>query len=68
MLCWLIKDTNWIMKKYMVVGRFKEGRMEDKYKKFHSEGRHLINGLYYLNSCVNSEENICFQLMETNIR
>jgi len=26
----------------------------------------LPEGLYYLNSWVNAEENICFQLMESN--
>lgn len=54
------------MKKYMVVERFKPGRMDENYTKFYAEGRHLPEGLYYLNSWVNKEKDICFQLMETN--
>lgn len=50
----------------MVVERFKEGLMEKNYEKFNTKGRMLPDGLYYLNSWVNAEENICFQLMESN--
>jgi hypothetical protein len=54
------------MKKYMVVERFKDGLMEENYKKFNEKGRMLPDGLYFLNSWVNAEESICFQLMESN--
>ncbi len=54
------------MKKYMVVERFKTGRLEANNKLWNEKGRMLPEGLYYLNSWVNKEENICFQLMETN--
>ena len=54
------------MKKYMVIEKFKPGLMEKAYDLFHRDGRKLPEGLFYLNSWVNSEHNICFQLMETN--
>lgn len=53
------------MKKYMVIERFKDGAFEAAYERFHSDGRLLPDGLYYLNSWVSTEAQICFQLMET---
>lgn len=50
----------------MVVERFKPGRFEANNKVWQEKGRMLPEGLYYLNSWVNKNENICFQLMETN--
>ena len=54
------------MKKYMVVEHYKEGCYDAIYKRFNNQGRMLPAGLYYLHSWVNKENNICFQLMETN--
>ncbi len=54
------------MKKYMVVEKFKPGLMEQNYQIYNQKGRMFPDGLYYLNSWVNAESNICFQLMETN--
>jgi len=54
------------MKKFMVVEKFKPNCFEKNDYKYNKEGRLLPEGLYYLNSWVNKEENICFQLMETN--
>jgi hypothetical protein len=54
------------MKKFMVVERFKAGRIEDNYALYNEKGRMLPEGLYYLNSWVNRESDICFQLMESN--
>ncbi|OJJ19138.1 hypothetical protein BKI52_20195 [marine bacterium AO1-C] len=54
------------MKKYMVVERFKPNCFEKNNERWNQQGRMLPEGLYYLNSWVNKEENICFQLMETN--
>ena len=54
------------MKQYMVVEKFKEGEYESVYERFHDKGRMLPSGLHYLNSWVNKERNICYQLMETN--
>ena len=54
------------MKKYMVIENFKPGLMADNYKVYNAKGRQFPDGLYYLNSWVNTEKNICFQLMESN--
>ncbi len=53
------------MKKYMVVERFKPGCFDKVYERYNATGRFLPEGLFYLNSWVNKEKNICFQLMET---
>ena len=53
------------MKKYMVVENFKPGLMEENYKEYRATGRQFPQGLYYLNSWLNAERNVCFQLMET---
>ena len=53
------------MKEYMIVERFKEGRLDQVYERYNERGRLLPEGLYYLHSWVNKENNICFQLMET---
>ena len=54
------------MKKYMVVETFKDGAIDAIYDRLASNGRMLPEGLYYLNSWVNRDKNICFQLMETD--
>nr|WP_315193770.1 DUF3303 family protein [uncultured Flavobacterium sp.] len=54
------------MKKYMVVEKFKLDCFEKNNELWNRKGRMLPEGLYYLNSWVNREQNICFQLMETN--
>ncbi|MEQ9165996.1 MAG: DUF3303 family protein [Fulvivirga sp.] len=54
------------MQKYMVVEKFKSGCFDKCNSRWHSKGRMLPEGLYYLHSWVNKEQNICFQLMETN--
>ncbi|GAB1264396.1 DUF3303 domain-containing protein [Aurantivibrio infirmus] len=54
------------MKQYMVEEHFKPGCFDEVYKRFNEKGRMLPEGLYYLNSWVNKEKSICYQLMETN--
>ena len=53
------------MRQYMVIERFRDGCYDAVYARFHAEGRLLPEGLTYLNSWVNRDSNICFQLMET---
>ena len=54
------------MKKYMVVENYKEGCFEKIYERYNLKGRLFPDGLHFLNSWVNQEKNICFQLMEAN--
>ena len=50
----------------MVVEKYKEGCCEKIYERYNSKGRLLPEGLHFLNSWVDKERNICFQLMESN--
>ena len=54
------------MKKYMVIEKYKQGSFDKVYERYNTRGRLLPEGLNYLNSWVNQEKNICFQLMESN--
>lgn len=49
----------------MVVEKFKVGCFDAVYERFHNSGRLLPPGLIYLDSWVNRNSRICFQLMET---
>ena len=53
------------MRKYLVIERYRKGRWNDVYSRFHKRGRMLPVGLHYLNSWTNREQEICYQLMET---
>lgn len=54
------------MNKYMVIEHYKDGCFEKIYERYNSQGRLLPEGLHFLNSWVNKNKNICFQLMESN--
>ena len=54
------------MKTYMVTERFRPGCFDAAIERYQSEGRLLPEGLNYLNSWINREKYICYQLMETN--
>lgn len=49
----------------MVVERFKAGCFNAVYERLNEKGRMLPDGLVYLDSWVNKERSICYQLMET---
>ncbi len=50
----------------MIIERYKPGRERDVYARFEKAGRLLPDGVRYVNSWVNLEYNICFQLMESS--
>ena len=50
----------------MVIETFKQGCIEKNYERYNSYGRMFPTGLHYLNSWVNKELNVCYQLMESN--
>ncbi|MEM7528184.1 MAG: DUF3303 family protein [Pseudomonadota bacterium] len=54
------------MRRFMVVERFRDGCLGAAYDRFRTEGRHLPPGLHYLNSWLDRDAAICFQLMETD--
>ena len=49
----------------MVVEKYKEGCFDKIYESYNAKGRMFPEGLIYLNSWVNKESNLCFQLMES---
>jgi len=53
------------MKKYMVIEKYKLGCYKAIYERYNLKGRMFPEGLHYLNSWVNKDKNICFQLMES---
>jgi len=52
----------------MVVEHFKNGDAEPVYKRFNKHGRLAPVGLKYVDSWVDEELTICFQIMETEDR
>ena len=54
------------MKKYMVVEKYKKDCFDKVYERYNNKGRMFPEGLYFLNSWVNQDNAICFQLMESN--
>jgi len=54
------------MKQYMVIEQFKADCTEAVYERLGCKGRMLPPGLHFVNSWVNKELGICYQLMETS--
>jgi len=50
--------------RYMVIERFKPGRVRAIYERARNEGRMLPDGLEYIDSWVSRGLDVCFQLME----
>ena len=50
---------------YMVVERFKQGAAADIYRRARDHGRQLPAGLEYIDSWVDLEFKVCYQLMRT---
>ena len=54
------------MKRYMVLETFLPGCRKAVYERLHERGRMLPEGLFYVDSWLESEGSRCFQLMETS--
>lgn len=52
--------------KYMVIERFKKGRVGDVYRRFADKGRMTPEGLHFIESWVSADLTACYQLMETD--
>ncbi len=50
--------------RYMIIERFKQGKVAAIYERAAQEGRMLPEGLKYIDSWVSSNLDVCFQLME----
>lgn len=50
---------------YMVIERFHPGKVKELYKRFDEKGRMMPKGVHYLNSWINEDVSICYQVMES---
>ena len=50
---------------YMVIEHFKEGAVQEIYRRFQQQGRMMPDGLKYVSSWIDTGLTVCYQLMET---
>jgi uncharacterized protein DUF3303 len=53
---------------YMIVERFRDGKVKEMYQRFAEKGRMLPQGVQYVNSWINEDVTICYQVMEADSR
>ena len=51
---------------YMIIERFKPGKLKAMYQRFDEKGRMLPEGLHYINSWVDEKITVCYQVMESD--
>jgi hypothetical protein len=51
---------------YMIIERFHPDKVKDLYKRFAEKGRMLPEGVKYINSWINEDVSICYQVMESD--
>ena len=49
---------------YMIVEKFRPGKVKELYKRFDKKGRLMPEGVTYINSWIDEKVEVCFQLME----
>ena len=50
---------------YMVIERFRAGKIKELYKRFDERGRMLPPGVVYVNSWIDEDVKTCYQVMES---
>ena len=50
---------------YMIIEKFKPGKVKEIYRRFQEKGRRLPEGVNYINSWINESVTLCYQLMES---
>jgi hypothetical protein len=50
----------------MVIERYHEGKAKMLYQRFSEKGRMMPEGVQYINSWINEEVTVCYQLMESD--
>ncbi len=53
------------MTRYMVIETFRPGTLDAIYKRLHTKGRGLPDGLVFVESWLAADGSRCFQIMET---
>ena len=51
---------------YMIVEHFHPGRVKELYQRYAEKGRMIPQGVQYINSWINEEVTVCYQLMEAD--
>jgi len=51
---------------YMVIEHYHHGKLKDLYQRFDEKGRMLPDGVKYINSWINEDITVCYQLMESD--
>jgi Protein of unknown function (DUF3303) len=51
---------------YMIIEKFKPGKIKDIYHRFDDKGRMLPEGVLYISSWISEDVNTCYQLMESD--
>ncbi|MGQ0740624.1 MAG: DUF3303 domain-containing protein [Bacteroidota bacterium] len=49
---------------YMIIERFRPGKVKEMYRRFEEQGRMLPDGVTYINSWINEDITVCWQVME----
>jgi hypothetical protein len=50
----------------MIIEHFHAGKIKELYRRFDEKGRMLPEGVQYVNSWINEDVTICYQVMETD--
>lgn len=53
---------------YMIIEKFHPGKVKALYKRFDEKGRMLPDGVRYINSWIDEQVSICYQVMESNTK
>ena len=53
---------------FMIIERFHPGKVKELYQRFEEKGRMMPEGLRYINSWINNEITVCYQVMEADER
>ena len=51
---------------YMIIEHFHTGKIKELYRRFDEKGRMLPEGVKYINSWINEDMTICYQVMESD--
>ena len=51
---------------YMVIEYFHPGQVKELYRRFDEKGRMLPKGVLYIDSWINEDMTICYQVMESD--
>jgi len=51
---------------YMIVERFQSGKAKALYERFEEKGRMLPEGVHYINSWIDEQVSVCYQVMESD--